>query len=92
MAGVDSLGGKNPEEEKIREKLDTYQYIMDSAYILFDGKYSMKEIETMPYRDLLSKIEKEQKLNQELEETRMRRARESEHQNGLMEVARQVNM
>lgn len=62
--------------EKAKERISGYQYIIDSAYTLFDGKYSMHEIETMPYKELLIKIEKEQELNHSIEEERRQREEE----------------
>lgn len=71
------MGSEDSEEKKrVKEKIDAYQYIIDSAYILFDGKYSVHDIETMPYKELLIKIENEQKLNKELNDARKKREEE----------------
>ena len=56
------MGSQNAEEKKRTEKIENYRLIIDSAYVLFDGKYSMHEIETMPYKQLLYKIEREQEI------------------------------
>ena len=71
------MGGKSAEEDartqKVKERIEGYQYIIDSAYTLFDGKYSMKEIESMPYKELLQKIENEQQINRAEEKERVKR-------------------
>lgn len=78
------MGGSSTEKDsrtqKAEERIKGYQYIIDSAYTLFDGKYSMKEIETMPYKMLLQKIEKEQELNRQVEEVRKKREEEERHE------------
>lgn len=75
------MGSARAEEDsraqKAKERIDGYQYIIDSAYVLFDGKYSMHDIETMPYKELLIKIEKEQELNRANEEEQKRREEEA---------------
>ena len=59
--------GSQREDEKVKEKLETYRYIIDSAYVLFDKKYTMHELETMPYKELIYRIEREQRLMKEHE-------------------------
>ena len=82
------MGGESTEteqeSEKIKERIDAYQYIIDSAYTLFDGKYSMHEIETMPYKELLIKIEREQKRVHEEEELKAKRDEEAYKQSEQM--------
>lgn len=42
---------------------------METAYIIFDGKYSMTDIKNMPYKTLIALIENESKnSSKELEE------------------------
>ena len=42
---------------------------METAYIIFDGKYSMTDIKNMPYKTLITLIENESKnSSKELEE------------------------
>ena len=81
------MGGKSTEEnersQKVKERIEGYQYVIDSAYALFDNKYSIKEIETMPYKELLKKIEKEQELNKALEEEKEKERNERERQERL---------
>lgn len=70
------MGSSRTEEEsrsqKAQERIKGYQYIIDAAYTLFEGKYSMHEIETMPYRELLIRIEKEQERLRELENEKIK--------------------
>jgi hypothetical protein len=49
-------------QEKIKEKIEEYRKLMDVAYEIFDGKYTMKEIAEIPYKELLEKIEREQRI------------------------------
>lgn len=69
------MGSKESEEEKRREKqvkerIEIYQNLSDQAYSLFEGKYSMKEIVTMPFKELMDKIERERKINEKIREYR----------------------
>ena len=47
-----------------------YKSLSDQAYVLFEGKYAMKEITTMPFRELMDKIERERKINEKIKEYR----------------------
>jgi hypothetical protein len=49
-------------QEKIKEKIEEYRKLMDVAYEIFDGKYTMKEIAEISYKELLEKIEREQRI------------------------------
>lgn len=69
------MGSKESEEakrreEQIKERIEIYQNLTDQAYVLFEGKYSMKEIRTMPFRELMDKIERERKINEKIREYR----------------------
>jgi hypothetical protein len=86
------LGDKIPENERIQEKINAYQYIIDSAYMLFEGKYSVKDIETMPYKILLRKIENEQKLTRELNEEKQRREEEEMRELKILQEKEQRHM
>ena len=57
-------------EEETDKKIESYRSLIDSAYIIFDGKYSVKEIEEMPYRELIEKIDRERELSKEFQEYR----------------------
>lgn len=41
---------------------------METAYLLFEGKYSMTEIQSMTYKNLISLIENENNSSKQLEE------------------------
>lgn len=41
---------------------------METAYLLFDGKYDMKFISSVPYKELMHLIETEQNLSDEYKE------------------------
>ena len=41
---------------------------METAYLLFEGKYSMTEIQSMTYKNLISLIENENNNSKQLEE------------------------
>lgn len=56
------MGSETAEEKKQKEKIENFRLIIDSAYMLFDGKYTMHELENMPYKQLLIAIEREQEL------------------------------
>ena len=47
-----------------------YKSLSDQAYVLFEGKYTMREITTMPFRELMDKIECERKINEKIKEYR----------------------
>ena len=79
------MGSERSEEEKAKEayereqaekRIETFKNLIDQAYILFDGKYSVHEIETMPYHELMDKIERERKIIE-----RQKEYREAEKQN-----------
>lgn len=84
VRSISPLGSASTEEEsrseKIQERINGYQYIIDSAYTLFNGKYSMYEIEHMPYKDLLKKIEKEQENIRAEQEARAERERQEKEE------------
>ena len=67
------MGSQTPEEKAVKEKIENLQQIIDTAYILFDGKYSIEYISSMPYKKLISYIEHEEKLPKELEEIKTAR-------------------
>ena len=46
---------------------------MDTAYLLFDGKYTMDDISRMPYKQLLRLIDIEQNLSAEQQEIKAAR-------------------
>ena len=69
------MGSQETEEAKrresqVKERIEIYKSLADHAYILFEGKYSMKEITTMPFKELMDKIERERINNQKLKEYR----------------------
>lgn len=49
------------EQRKIQEKIEDFRKLIDTAYEIFDGKYSIDEISKMPYKILIENIEREQK-------------------------------
>ena len=68
------MGGETSEEKAAKEKIDNFYQIIDAAYILFDGKYSMHDISKgMSYKKLISEIEREQNLSKDLEEIKAAR-------------------
>ena len=46
---------------------------METAYLLFDGKYSMNDISKMPYKVLLKLIENEQAMSEQQQEIKAAR-------------------
>lgn len=69
------MGSKESEEIKrrekqIKERVEIYKNLSDQAYTLFEGKYSMQEITTMPFRELMDKIDRERKNNEKIREYR----------------------
>lgn len=53
------MGSETSGEKKIQEKIKDYYELIETAYLLFDGKYSHNEIENMPYKDLIALIQYE---------------------------------
>ena len=72
------MGSKEPgEAEKAKrsaqrsdERIETYKSLADQAYALFDGKFSMREIGSMPFKELMERIDRERKNNEKLRELR----------------------
>ena len=63
------MGSETSREKKIQEKIKDYKELIETAYILFDGKYTHTEIETMPYKQLIDLIQfEEQTSSRELKE------------------------
>jgi hypothetical protein len=60
------MGNKLQEEEEIKQKISNLQSIIDTAYLMFDGKFTMKEIEDMPHKELLARLDNEEKLSDDL--------------------------
>lgn len=68
------MGSKAPEEKAANEKISDLLQIVDTAYLLFEGKYTMKELQSeMPYKKLIAEIEREQNMSKDLEEIKASR-------------------
>jgi len=67
------LGSKTPEEKAIEEKINNYQQIVDTAYILFDGKYSIEQLNSISYKNLIKMIEHEHAISDEFKEIKAAR-------------------
>lgn len=65
---------KEIEEEKlireVNDKISKYRELIDMAYEILDKKFTYKEIELMPHRELLDRIEIQANANRRLEEYR----------------------
>ena len=63
------MGSETPREKKIQEKIKDYKELIETAYLLFDGKYTHVEVENMPYKQLIELIQfEEQSSSRELKE------------------------
>ena len=63
------MGSETPGEKKAKEKIKDYYQLIETAYLLFDGKYSHTDIESMPYKKLIELIHLEEEMSsKELEE------------------------
>ena len=60
-----SKTGSNEEEQESIEK--SYRDIVNSAYLLFEKRYTIEELYNMPYAELIDKITREDELNKELQ-------------------------
>ena len=61
----------------IKTKIESYQHLKNAAYDLFEGKYTIQQIATMPYRDLLEELDAEQKYQQEMAQARAARQKKN---------------
>lgn len=65
------MGSETPGEKESKEKIKGYIELMETAYILFDEKYSMEYIQNLPYKQLIWLIDQEQSnTSKELQEIR----------------------
>ena len=68
------MGSETPEEKAAKEKINDLLQIVDTAYLLFEGKYSMEDLQhKMPYKKLISEIDREQNMSKDLEEIKASR-------------------
>lgn len=72
------MGSQTPEEKAVQEKIKNYYQILDTAFLLFDGKYDMPTLSNMPYKILIREIEREQSQSKEIEE--IKAAQKLKHQ------------
>jgi hypothetical protein len=65
---VDSEGSSETESEEgftdseLEYRLEDFNKLIDTAHQLFDGKYSIETITTMPYKVLVRAMDREQKI------------------------------
>ena len=67
------MGSETAEKKRQQEKIENFRTIIDSAYILFDKKYTMHELETMPYKQLLDLIDREQEMMEKMKQNNNKR-------------------
>ena len=68
---------KNKEIEK---SINRFQKVLSTAYVILEKKYTMSELENMPYKNLLYAMDLEAAKNEEEEKARLAEEQEMEKQ------------
>lgn len=69
---------KEIEKQQIEKRIETFKNLIDQAYVLFDGKYTIEQIEHMPYGQLMEKIDRERKIIEKTKEYKEKTEQETQ--------------